>query len=128
MSRQDKFEKRKERNLKKLSKQVHLKETSGGKMSSAEYRTTQSARQGGKSTRAYSKKKSSSAIRNDSFEGVKDGVANKVHCDPHSTSSNLALQSINFPGASPSMPTYEGMHQYLTMMNTHPLLQTALTN
>ena len=60
---------------------------------------------------------------------MKDGVANKMHCDPHSTTSHMALQTINFPGANPAtMPTIDGMHQYLTVMNTHPLLQTAMTN
>ena len=59
---------------------------------------------------------------------MKDGVANKKHCDPHSTTTNLALQSINFPGGNNSIPILDGMNQYLAAINTHPLLQTASSN
>lgn len=52
-----------------------------------------------------------------------------MHCDPHSTSANLAFQTISFPGGpSHSMGTIDGMQQYLTVMNSHPLLQTAISN
>ena len=76
------------------------------------------------SSQSKKRHNNASKITFDSFEGVKDGVANRMHCDPHSTTSNLALQTINFPGSN-NLPTIEGgmgMNQYLTLMNTHPLL------
>ena len=99
----------KQTNLKKLTKETIMKE-----------RKTETPKNQGGSSSTVSKKfpkrnKSSGSKKNrigshhnhsaqgrqtityESFEGMKDGIANKMHCDPHSTSSALALQTINFP-------------------------------
>ena len=110
MERQSQYQKRKNKNLKKLTKETILKERNtetpsnnlGSKVSIAKKTPKRAMSSSSKKQRHNTSAHGGArqTITYDSFEGMKDGIANKMHCDPHGTSSALALQTINFPMGS----------------------------